>query len=108
MGNQDLKTAQDALKFLHQDGGVFELCIISPLGNVSNLWDGKPFGKKRIVAGWFNDPLQAANLAVQIGAEGIYTTLNPCTEGLMARANRGSRPMWTGPRITILTGLGTY
>ena len=86
--NQNLEVVLDTLKFLHPDGWVFELCIISPLTNISTLWEGKTFGKKRIVAGWFNDPVMAANLAVQINAEGIYTTLNPCTDGLLARANQ--------------------
>ena len=88
MSDQNLDVALNTLKFLHPDGGVFELCIISPLSNVSNLWEGKPFGKKRLLGGWFRDPEKAANLAVQIEAEGIYTTLNPCTDGLLARANQ--------------------
>ena len=88
MSDQNLDVALNTLKFLHPDGGVFELCIISPLANISNLWEGKPFGKKRLLGGWFRDPEKAANLAVQIEAEGIYTTLNPCTDGLLARANQ--------------------
>ena len=88
MSDQNRDVALNTLKFLHPDGGVFELCIISPLSNVSNLWEGRPFGKKRLVVGWFSDPEKAANLAVQIEAEGIYTTLNPCTDGLLARANQ--------------------
>ena len=88
MSDQNLDVALNTLKFLHPDGGVFELCIISPLSNVSNLWEGKPFGKKRLLGGWFRDTEKAANLAVQIEAEGIYTTLNPCTAGLLARANQ--------------------
>ena len=88
MSDPNLGVALSTLKFLHPDGGVFELCIISPLSNVSSLWEGRPFGKKRLLGGWFRDTEKAANLAVQIGAEGIYTTLNPCTDGLLARANQ--------------------
>lgn len=88
MSSQNLETILETLKFLHCNGGVFELCIISPAVNISVYWEGKAFGKKRIVAGWFRDPEMAAKLAVQIEAEGIYTTLNPCTDGLLARANQ--------------------
>jgi hypothetical protein len=66
------------------------------LSNVSNLWDGKPFGKKRLVVGWFSDPEKAATLAVQIGAEGIYTTLN-----YSLRGDPLGRP-------TFMGGLGEY
>jgi light-regulated signal transduction histidine kinase (bacteriophytochrome) len=45
MSDQNLDVALNTLKFLHQDGGVFELCIISPLSNVSNLWEGHDTGK---------------------------------------------------------------
>jgi len=88
MPNPNLEVALNTLKFLHPEGGVFELCVISPLANISNLWEGRPFGKKRLLGGWFRDTEIAANLAVQIEAEGIYTTLNPCTDGLLARANQ--------------------
>lgn len=88
MSNPNLQVAVDTLKYLHSPGAVFELCIISPSENNSPLWEGKAFGKKRIVAGWFKDPEQAAKLAVQIKAEGIYTTLNPCQDALLARADQ--------------------
>jgi hypothetical protein len=69
MSDQNLDVALNTLKFLHQDGGVFELCIISPLANISSLWEGRPFGKKRLLGGWFRDTGKAATLAVQIEAE---------------------------------------
>jgi hypothetical protein len=79
--------AIETLKYLHPDGAVFEVCVIGPKTSNSNLWEGRAGGKKPIVAGWFKDPVMAAELAVQIVAEGIYTTLNPCQEALLARAN---------------------
>ena len=87
MPNQNLKTALDALNFLHPDGGVFEICLISPLVPTSPNWTGKAFGKKPIVAGWFRDQEKAANLATRNEAEGIYTTLNPCQDALIGRAD---------------------
>lgn len=77
----------NTLSFLHDPGDVFELCIIGPKTPKSNLWEGHAGGKKPIVAGWFKKPEAAAKLAVQIEAEGIYTTLNPCQEALLARAD---------------------
>lgn len=87
MSTPNLETALETLKFLHPDGGVFELCIISPLAPTSPNWKGKAFGKKPIVAGWFRDPEMAANLATRNEAEGIYTTLNPCQDALIGRAD---------------------
>ena len=54
MSNQNLETALNTLKFLHPNGGVFELCLINPLSTISPNWAGKAFGKKPIVAGWFS------------------------------------------------------
>lgn len=87
MANQDPKMALDTLKFLHPDGGVFEICIISPLAPTSPNWTGKAFGKKPIVAGWLRNQEKAANLATGNEAEGIYTTLNPCKDALLGRAD---------------------
>jgi len=39
------------------------------------------------VAGWFRDQEKAANLATRNEAEGIYTTLNPCQDALVGRAD---------------------
>lgn len=79
--------AIDTLKFLHPGGEVFELCVIGPKTPSSKLWEGRAGGKKPIVAGWFKDAAAAARVAVQIEAEGVYITLNPCQEALLARAD---------------------
>lgn len=75
------------LQFLHPPGGVFEICLIGPKAATSPHWEGRAGGKKPIVAGWFRNPEEAAALASQVSAEGIYTTLNPCVPSLLARAN---------------------
>lgn len=77
----------DTLKFLHPGNEVFELCIIAPTQDSSPHWQGKAFGKKKIVGGWFKDQEKAARLATQIEAEGVYVTLNPCQDALLARAD---------------------
>jgi hypothetical protein len=78
--------AIETLNFLHPDEDVFELCIIGPK-NTTGPWQDRAYGKKPIVAGWFRDQKKAAALAVQVPAEGVYTTLNPCQEALLARAD---------------------
>jgi ribosome biogenesis protein Nip4 len=75
------------LKFLHPGDEVFEICLISPVQDKSSFWEGRAFGQKKIVAGWFRDKEKAAALVAQIKAEGIYVTLNPCQEALLARAH---------------------
>lgn len=87
MSNQNLEMARDTLKFLHPDGGVFEICLINPLATTSPNWSGRAFGRKTIVSGWFKDLEKAANLATRNDAEGVYTTLNHCNEAMLARAN---------------------
>lgn len=76
-----------SLAFLHPDGEVFELCIIGPKAPKNTAWEGYAGSKKAIVAGWFRDHDKAAVLAVQVKAEGVYVTLNPCQEALLGRAN---------------------
>lgn len=75
------------LKFLHPGEEVFEICLISPGADKSSHWEGRAFGAKKIVAGWFRDQGKAAALVAQVKAEGIYLTLNPCQEALLARAH---------------------
>lgn len=76
------------LNWLHPGDEVFEICLISPpQAENRQLWEGRAFGKKRIVAGWFRDKEKAAALVAQIKAEGIYLTLNPCQESLLGRAH---------------------
>lgn len=75
------------LNFLHPAGEVFEICLISPPVDKSPHWEGRAFGAKKIVAGWFRDQDRAAALVGQVKSEGIYLTLNPCQEALLGRAN---------------------
>jgi hypothetical protein len=77
----------ETLKFLHPDGAVFEVCALGLKAPTSKLWSGRAYGKKPLAAGWFKDPAVAAKLAVQIEAEGVYTTLNPCHDAMLARAD---------------------
>jgi hypothetical protein len=83
----DHAQAIKALKFLHTDGAVFEVCIISPKNPKCNLFEGFAGGEKATVSGWFQDPQKAAELVTKIEAAGIYVTLNPCKEAYLARAN---------------------
>ena len=81
------------INFFHADGTTFELCGLGPKTKTNRLWEGSAFsggGKKGVVAGWFNDKKKAVEIAKtlnQIGAEGIYVTLNECHDSLLARAN---------------------
>lgn len=78
------------LNFLNPNGNAFELCAIGPKSRKSNHWEGYANGSKPIVAGWFSDHSKAADIAQkldQIGAMGIFVTLNPCNPALCARAN---------------------
>lgn len=75
------------LRFLHPGGEVFEVRVIGPKQATSNLWEGKVYGQNQVVAGWFRDQEKAAGLAVQVQAKGVYVTLNPCQEALLARVN---------------------
>jgi hypothetical protein len=83
--------AVNALAFLHDPGAVFEICIIRPKKPTSDFWTGRAKGKKATISGWFASPEVAAKLAMQvsekIGADGIYTTLNPCKEAMLGRAD---------------------
>ena len=84
-----------AINYFFAPGEVFELCLIGPRVRKSPLWGDEyissPAGKKGIVAGWFNDPALAAQIAAQaddqVGPEGIYITLNPVNPALLGRAN---------------------
>lgn len=85
--SEPLTDAINTLSYLHSPGSVFELCLIAPKSATSALWEGRAFGKKQIVAGWFRDQAKAAKLAVQAQSEGVYVTLNPCQEALLGRAH---------------------
>ena len=85
--DDSINQAVATLQFLHDPGAVFELCILGPK-SPNGPWEGKAFGQKPVVAGWFKDPEKAARQALAIkNAEGIYTTLNPCQEGMLGRAH---------------------
>ena len=73
------------IRWLH-NGAPFETCIIGPKNPTSKLWEGRAYGPKAIVAGWFLDADLAAKLACQIEATGVYVTLNPTQEALLSRA----------------------
>ena len=75
------------LAFLHPEDEVFEVCVIGPKVPKNTAWEGFANGKKGIVEGWFRDHDKVVGLAAQVQAAGIYITLNPCEEALLARAN---------------------
>jgi hypothetical protein len=79
--------ALETLRFLHPDGGVFEICALKPHARKSPLWEGDAFGRNPIIAGWFKDPEKAAQLAVKLQADGVYVILNPCDDALLGRAD---------------------
>lgn len=96
----NLKDALDTLKFLHEPGAVFELCLIKPAQDKSPQWEGRAFGKKPTVAGWFKDQEKAARLAIQLQAEGIYVTLNPCVPAMLSKANERLKVCGEGDRTS--------
>jgi hypothetical protein len=89
------KELAQAITYFFAPGETFELCLIGPRNKKHPLWDNDfvaaGAGKKGIVAGWFDDPTRAAQIAAQAdaqtGPEGIYVTLNPVNPALLGRAN---------------------
>ena len=84
------RTVEKTLEWLAADGGVFEICAFNPRVRKNALWQGFVSGKKGIVAGWYNDRAKAADVVGKLDTletEGIYITLNPCVEAVLARAN---------------------
>ena len=82
--------------------------MISPVQDKSPLWEGRAFGQKKIVAGWFRDKEKAAALVRQVKAEGVYVTLNPCQEALLARAHerlKANADRTTDPDIAAIWNL---
>lgn len=67
------------LKLLHQPGDVFEIRVLGTAGK-----------QKRIDSGFFDDPVKAAECAVDIDGMhkpmGCYVTLNPLKPAILARA----------------------
>ncbi|MDA8307503.1 MAG: hypothetical protein M0Z81_11815 [Deltaproteobacteria bacterium] len=89
-GDEQKAHIRRALTSLHRAGGVFEIRALGPSKTKSNLWEGPAFGRKPIISGYFNDPAKAAEAAAgldAIGCAGIYVTLNPVNQALLARAN---------------------
>lgn len=80
------------LDFLHQPGTVFEVCLINPQIKKHRAWNNEfAAGKKPIIAGWFNDPVMAAEIIGELNEpakpDGVYVTLNQCNPALLGRAN---------------------
>jgi hypothetical protein len=88
--DEQKRTIYQALKILHpEDDCVFELCAFSPKVQRHSLWEGFAAGRKVVIAGWYNNKIEATETAAAldaIGCEAIYTTLNPCNPALMGRA----------------------
>ena len=86
-----METIRKTLDFLFDDGDVFEVCLIGVSINKHKLWGNEYAGKGAVIAGWFNDKDKAVSIIKQVEKEvcptGVYTTLNPCNEALLGRAN---------------------
>lgn len=78
------------LQYLFQPGDTVELCALGVRVPSSRLWEGRAYGKKPIVAGWFDDLNQLAEMAhaldEQAKPEGIYICMNPVNRALLGRA----------------------
>ncbi len=78
--SQITDTLSAALAVLHTPGHVFEIRIPHA-------------GRRRTVAGWFDEPETAAQAAREYdGAHNVYVTLNPCASPLLARAHNRLKP----------------
>jgi len=82
---------EQTLKFLFRHDETFEVCLIGPKIQKSQLWANEwAGGKKAIVSGWFNDIARAADFIIdadKVSPAGIYCTLNPVNPALLGRAN---------------------
>ncbi|MGR0480769.1 MAG: hypothetical protein ACTFAL_05010 [Candidatus Electronema sp. V4] len=104
---------EQTLKFLFSPGETFEVCLIGPKVPKSPLWGNEwAGGKKAVIAGWFNDPAQAADIVVQADAAvspaGIYCTLNPVNPALLGRAEnrlKANAPRTADKEITAVRHL---
>lgn len=87
MPTNDIKSCLD---YLFDDGEVFEVCLLGVNINKHALWDNE-FAGKQIIAGWFDDKEKAIQIIQRAEKEvkpvAIYTTLNPCKNALLGRAN---------------------
>lgn len=84
------RTIEKTLEWFVPEGGVFEICAFNPRVRKNALWQGFVGGKKGIVAGWYNERFRAADVIGKLDTletEGIYITINPCVEAVLARAD---------------------
>jgi hypothetical protein len=83
------------LDYLHPNENVFELWADDCKVRQSRLWDNQ-WLKNSKVNGWFIDHDKAAELALSIDKEaqptGVYVSLNPCDQALLARSNQILKP----------------
>jgi hypothetical protein len=84
------RTIEKTLEWFVPEGGVFEICAFNPRVRKNALWQGFVGGKKGIVAGWYSERFRAADVIGKLDTletEGIYVTINPCVEAVLARAD---------------------
>lgn len=110
------------LKWLHPGNEVFEIRMLNPvLAAAPQCWEGRAYGGKDgkpTVSGWFRDQAKAVELISKVvklkgggkmGAEGIYVTLNPCREELLARVHErlkaNQKPTTADPDIVCRRNL---
>ena len=99
------------LAYFHPMNSVFELCAIGPKQQKSRAWEGFAGGQKGIVAGWYDDVEKAVDAALKlndVGAEGIYHTLNSVDPALLGRAGnrlKAGVPRTQDKEVSILRQL---
>ena len=80
------------IKFLFPEGSTFQISALNPQNRKTPVWNNEfVVGKEGTASGYFQDQ----NLAFKMGlalddhadASGVYVTLNPCLDDLLARAN---------------------
>jgi hypothetical protein len=80
------------IKFLFPPGSTFQISALNPQNRKTPVWNNDyVVGKEGTASGYFQDQ----NLAFKMGlaledhanANGVYITLNPCMDDLLARAN---------------------
>jgi hypothetical protein len=72
-----------------ETGEVVEIRAIGRISGKNRAWKGSCFGKKPIVAGYFDnadDFEKCAKALDEIGPEGIYFTINPVAPAFLSRA----------------------
>ena len=83
--------SEKQLRFLFSETETFEVCVFGTKVKKHALWNNEyAGGKKPIIGGWYNDIDKAVKdivSAEKIKPIAIYTTLNPCTDALLARSH---------------------